>query len=35
MRAVVVARPGNAPLSADMKLNFPTVRSLLQLCGAD
>ena len=35
MRAVVVARPGNAPLSANMKLNFPIVRSLLQLCGAD
>lgn len=35
MRAVVAARPGNAPLSSDTKEKFPVVRSLLQLCGAD
>ena len=35
MRAVVAVRPGNAPLCAETKLNFPVVRSLLQLCGAD
>ncbi len=35
MRAVVAARPGNAPLSPRTKGKFPVVRSLLQLCGAD
>jgi 2,3-diketo-5-methylthio-1-phosphopentane phosphatase len=35
MKAVVAVRPGNAPLCAETKLNFPVVRSLLQLCGAD
>jgi len=35
MKAVVAARPGNAPLSSDTKSTFPVVRSLLQLCGAD
>jgi methylthioribulose 1-phosphate dehydratase/enolase-phosphatase E1 len=33
MRAVVSVRPGNAPLSAETKGEFPIVRSLLQLCG--
>eukprot|EP00578_Thalassiosira_sp_NH16_P013046 CAMPEP_0181121636 /NCGR_PEP_ID=MMETSP1071-20121207/24852_1 /TAXON_ID=35127 /ORGANISM="Thalassiosira sp., Strain NH16" /LENGTH=666 /DNA_ID=CAMNT_0023206485 /DNA_START=122 /DNA_END=2122 /DNA_ORIENTATION=- len=33
MRAVVAARPGNAPLGADTKGRYPVVRSLLQLCG--
>ena len=33
MRAVVSVRPGNAPLSAETKKEFPIVRSLLQLCG--
>lgn len=33
MRAVVSVRPGNAPLSADTKVEFPILRSLLQLCG--
>ena len=35
MKAVVAARPGNAPLNQDTKKTFPVVRSLLQLCGAD
>lgn len=35
MKAVVAARPGNAPLSAETKDKFPVVRSLLQLCGSD
>ncbi|KAL7538255.1 hypothetical protein ACHAXR_008396 [Thalassiosira sp. AJA248-18] len=35
MRVVVAARPGNAPLSEGTKGQFPLVRSLLQLCGAD
>ena len=33
MKAVVSVRPGNAPLSAETKKEFPIVRSLLQLCG--
>ena len=35
MKAVLAARPGNAPLSANAKSKFPIVRSLLQLCGSD
>eukprot|EP00581_Thalassiosira_minuscula_P013504 CAMPEP_0183719596 /NCGR_PEP_ID=MMETSP0737-20130205/12457_1 /TAXON_ID=385413 /ORGANISM="Thalassiosira miniscula, Strain CCMP1093" /LENGTH=697 /DNA_ID=CAMNT_0025949317 /DNA_START=141 /DNA_END=2234 /DNA_ORIENTATION=+ len=35
MVAVMAVRPGNAPLSEDAKRDFPLVRSLLQLCGAD
>mmetsp|Transcript_14562 Transcript_14562/g.26389 ORF Transcript_14562/g.26389 Transcript_14562/m.26389 type:complete len:678 (+) Transcript_14562:191-2224(+) len=35
MTAVMAVRPGNAPLSADTKNEFPVIRSLLQLCGAD
>ena len=33
MLAVVAVRPGNAPLSEDIKRDYPLVRSLLQLCG--
>jgi len=32
--AVMSVRPGNAPLSAADRLRYPTVHSLLQLCGA-
>ncbi|KAL7519515.1 hypothetical protein ACHAWX_004267 [Stephanocyclus meneghinianus] len=35
MMAVVSVRPGNAPLSKDVKEQFPLVRSLLQICGGD
>jgi len=35
MMAVVSVRPGNAPLSNDVKEQFPLVRSLLQICGGD
>jgi 2,3-diketo-5-methylthio-1-phosphopentane phosphatase len=35
MISVVAVRPGNAPLSEETKRDFPIVRSLLQLCGAD
>ena len=35
MKAVVAVRPGNARLSEDAKREFPVVRSLLQMCGAD
>mmetsp|Transcript_2046 Transcript_2046/g.4815 ORF Transcript_2046/g.4815 Transcript_2046/m.4815 type:complete len:678 (-) Transcript_2046:233-2266(-) len=35
MVAVAAARPGNVPLSGEAKEDFPIVRSLLQLCGAD
>ena len=34
MIAVVAVRPGNVPLNADTKRDYPMVRSLLQLCGA-
>jgi len=33
VKAVVSVRPGNVPLSAETKKEFPIVRSLLQLCG--
>ena len=33
MLAVVAVRPGNAPLSGDIKQGYPLVQSLLQLCG--
>lgn len=33
MMAVMAVRPGNAPLSEDVKRDYPMVRSLLQLCG--
>jgi len=35
MVAVVAVRPGNGRLSERCKREFPVVRSLLQLCGAD
>ncbi len=34
MKAVVAARPGNAPLKIVTKEKYPVVRSLLQLCGS-
>ena len=33
MKAVISVRPGNAPLAEESKVEFPIVRSLLQLCG--
>lgn len=33
--AVMTIRPGNAPLSSDDRHRFPTIHSLLQLCGAE
>ena len=33
MKAVLAARPGNAPLREEMKRDYPVVRSLMQLCG--
>ncbi len=35
MTAVLSVRPGNAPLSETQRQAYPTVHSLLQLCGAD
>jgi methylthioribulose 1-phosphate dehydratase / enolase-phosphatase E1 len=35
MTAVLSVRPGNAPLSEQQRQSYPTVHSLLQLCGAD
>jgi len=33
--AVMTIRPGNAPLSAEDRQQFPAIHSLLQLCGAE
>jgi methylthioribulose 1-phosphate dehydratase / enolase-phosphatase E1 len=35
LTAVLSVRPGNAPVSEEQRQSYPTVYSLLQLCGAD